>query len=363
MLRSCKLCRSCLSSSFLHASRSLTCKALVFNSNGTPREVVKLVSDYPVPDVGPGDVSVDMLMCPINPADINIIQGVYAIKPQFPAVGGGEGVGVVTNVGSDVTEFSEGDWVVPATTTLGTWRSVLVAGADHFIKISKNIPVEMAATISVNPTTAYRMMKAFVPLKPGDCIIQNGANSGVGQSVIQLGAAWGINTINIVRMRPDTNALRDSLKALGATVVVTNSESAAYGEPMPQLFERYGRPILGLNCVGGRNASSMMKHLAPKSTMVTYGGMSLKPLTVGTGTLIFKDLRFVGYWNSKWLETNAKGEEHLRMMSELCTLAENGQLRAPAHTVAPLLDGQFQTALDNTMKPMIGAKQLLSMQA
>ena len=37
--------------------------------------------------------------------------------------------------------------------------------------------------------------------------------------------------------RPDTNSLRDSLKALGATVVVTNSESAAYGEPMPQLFE------------------------------------------------------------------------------------------------------------------------------
>ena len=50
---------------------------------------------------------------------------------------------------------------------IGTWRSVLVAGAEHFIKISKNIPVEMAATISVNPTTAYRMMKAFVPLKPG----------------------------------------------------------------------------------------------------------------------------------------------------------------------------------------------------
>ena len=56
------------------------------------------------------------------------------------------------------------------------------------------------------------------------------------------------------------------------------------------------------------------------------------------------------------------GEEHLSMMSELCTLAENGRLRAPAHTVAQLLDGQFQTALDNAMKPMIGAKQLLSMQ-
>ena len=69
--------------------------------------------------------------------------------------------------------------------------------------------------------------------------------------------------------------------------------------------------------------------------MVTYGGMSLKPLTVGTvriigmcwfssfnyvlffkGTLIFKDLRFVGYWNSKWLETNARGDWCQELMLE-----------------------------------------------
>ena len=99
---------------------------------------------------------VDMLMCPVNPADINQIQGhmmmldlyffvcslfsfahtsgilssehavfsppstgVYAVKPPFPAVGGGEGVGRVSKVGANVTSFAEGDWVVPATTTLG----------------------------------------------------------------------------------------------------------------------------------------------------------------------------------------------------------------------------------------------------
>ena len=35
----------------------------------------------------------------------------------------------------------------------------------------------------------------------GDCIVQNGANSGVGQSVIQQAAAMGVKTINIVRDR------------------------------------------------------------------------------------------------------------------------------------------------------------------
>ena len=44
----------------------------------------------------------------------------------------------------------------------------------------------MGATIAVNPGTAYRMLKDFVALKSGDVVIQNGANSAVGQAVIQV---------------------------------------------------------------------------------------------------------------------------------------------------------------------------------
>ena len=90
----------------------------------------RLVSDYPVAEMGSTDVAVDMLMCPINPSDINQIQGIisayksgilimfsspgmYAYTPPLPAVGGGEGVGVVTKVGSDVSLLREGDWVIP----------------------------------------------------------------------------------------------------------------------------------------------------------------------------------------------------------------------------------------------------------
>ena len=109
--------------------------------------------DYPVAEVGSKDVSVDMLVCAINPADINQIQGtcmvmhvsaiiqivvsivwcslihvahddstllgVYGTTPPLPAVGGGEGVGVVTSVGAEVTTLSKGDWVVLSKPGLG----------------------------------------------------------------------------------------------------------------------------------------------------------------------------------------------------------------------------------------------------
>lgn len=43
------------------------------------------------------------------------------------------------------------------------------------------------------------MLHDFERLKEGDVIIQNGATSTVGLSVIQIAKAKGIKTINIVR--------------------------------------------------------------------------------------------------------------------------------------------------------------------
>lgn len=61
-----------------------------------------------------------MLASPINPADINQIQGVYPIKPPVPAVGGNEGVAEVLHVGSNVTSVKPGDWIIPSQAGFGT---------------------------------------------------------------------------------------------------------------------------------------------------------------------------------------------------------------------------------------------------
>jgi trans-2-enoyl-CoA reductase len=46
-------------------------------------------------------------------------------------------------------------------------------------------------------------LEDFVQLKSGDVIIQNGANSAVGQAVIQLAKQKGVKTINVIRDRSD----------------------------------------------------------------------------------------------------------------------------------------------------------------
>uniref|UniRef100_A0A4W2HLA7 Enoyl-[acyl-carrier-protein] reductase, mitochondrial n=1 Tax=Bos indicus x Bos taurus TaxID=30522 RepID=A0A4W2HLA7_BOBOX len=255
--------------------------------------------------VGGSDVHVKMLAAPINPSDINMIQGNYGLLPQLPAVGGNEGVGQVVAVGSGVTGVKPGDWVIPANPGLGTWRTEAVFGEEELITVPSDIPLQSAATLGVNPCTAYRMLVDFERLRPGDSIIQNASNSGVGQAVIQIAAARGLRTINVLRDRPDLQKLTDRLKNLGANHVVTEEELRK--PEMKSFFKDVPQPRLALNCVGGKSSTELLRHLAPGGTMVTYGGMAKQPVIASVSQLIFKDLKLRGFWLSQWKKDHSPG--------------------------------------------------------
>uniref|UniRef100_A0A8C4J3A2 Enoyl-[acyl-carrier-protein] reductase, mitochondrial n=1 Tax=Dromaius novaehollandiae TaxID=8790 RepID=A0A8C4J3A2_DRONO len=308
-----------------------------------------LSTDLSVAKLGESDVHVRMLAAPINPADINMIQGTYAILSELPAVGGNEGVGQVVEVGSRVTSVKPGDWVVPADTGLGTWRTEAVFPEETLLQVPSDIPLLCAATLSVNPCTAYRMLADFETLRPGDSVIQNGANSGVGQAVIQIAKASGIRTINVVRDRPDLPKLVERLMSLGADHVIT--EEMLRKPDMKDLFKSIPKPRLALNCVGGKSTTEMLRHLQPKGTVVTYGGMAKQPVMVPVSAFIFKDVKLRGFWMTQW----KKDQMHSKL--SLCELVRKGQLTAPACTEVPLED--YRTALEASIKPFTSSKQIL----
>ena len=161
-----------------------------------------------------------------------------------------------------------------------------VYAEEEWHKVPSDVRLEDAATATINPTTAYSMLTKFESFKPGDVVVQNGANSAVGKHVIQLCKHMGVRTVNVVRDRPDMASLQDDLKALGADVVVTpqkvREQVKTEGLPAPKL---------ALNCVGGEVATTFAKMLEPGGTLVTYGGMSMQPVTIPTPVLIFKDIK------------------------------------------------------------------------
>ncbi|XP_077239620.1 enoyl-[acyl-carrier-protein] reductase, mitochondrial-like isoform X2 [Tasmannia lanceolata] len=198
-------------------------KAVVYEHHGPPDQVTRVI-DLPPVELRGNDVCVKMLAAPINPSDINRIEGVYPVRPSVPAIGGYEGVGEIQALGSAVKDLSIGDWVIPSPPSFGTWQTCIVKEESVWHKVNKDVPMEYAATVTVNPLTALRMLEDFVKLNPGDAIVQNGATSIVGQCIIQLARIRGIRSINIIRDRVGSEDVKQKLKKLGADEVFTESQ-------------------------------------------------------------------------------------------------------------------------------------------
>src|ERR1051326_82127 len=286
---------------------------------GSPLDVVR-VEQWELPGFQPHQVVVEMKAAPINPADINVLEGKYIVRPTLPAVIGNEGVGIVAECGSAVTNLKPGQHVI-APARLGSWCEAYVADANELIPVPSDIPIEQAAMLAVNPPTAWRMLHDIVSLKPGDWVIQNAANSAVGRFVIQIARAKGWRQVNVVRRKE----LIDELKAEGADVVITDEQPFA-----KQVREWTGGAeiLLGLNAVGGESAREVSKSLSAHGTLVTYGAMSRQPIQIDNGSLIFKDIRFRGFLITEWYR-RVSYEQKAEMIGEIASLMKQSKLKAP----------------------------------
>lgn len=300
---------------------------VTFSECGQPQDVLA-VSTGPVRTPGEGEVLVRMQAAPINPADINFVQGVYGIKPTLPdSPAGLEGCGLVEE--SKFPGLKKGDQVIMLK-GVGSWCEYLTAPGENFLKLSVAVDPVQAAMLKVNPLTAWRMLKGFADLKEGDWIVQNAANSGVGRCIIQIARKLGVRTVNFVRR---ADALREELTALGADIVVAEDDEDVVKKTLAGMDGK--RPVLASNAVGGESALRLMDMLAPGGSMVTYGAMSKKSIKVPNGFLIFKGIKLEGLWVSQWLKTSSR-EDVEAAYAQLAQWMSEGVLSQAVDSVYPL---------------------------
>ena len=102
-----------------------------------------------------------------------------------------------------------------------SWRERLVVPAAGLFSLPDADPQQLAM-LGINPPTASLLLDEASDLKPGDWVVQNAANSGVGRSLIAIAKARGFKTINLVR-RPE---LVPELQAIGGDLVVVDEDGA-----------------------------------------------------------------------------------------------------------------------------------------
>ncbi|CAF9929015.1 MAG: hypothetical protein HETSPECPRED_007258 [Heterodermia speciosa] len=296
-----------------------------------PTEFLKL-QHYAKPSPGPDEVLIRMLASPINPQDLMVLAGKYPVKPHHTqgdeAVPGYDGVGEVIQRGGQVTRLTVGQWVIPKQHGQGTWRSHAVVHESSLICVSNNLDFKFAAVLKMCVTPAYLLLEDMRSLKPGDWILQNAASGLIGRMVVQFARVKGLRSINIVRDREDGQAtakMKDTLRELGADLVLTETEISELKEPLSN-----GRRImLGLDAVFGAPGAVLAAQLSPNATYVNYGslGTASSCFELTQESIFWKQITFKNFRLSTCLNARS-GEEITDMIGWFVKLHQGGLLSA-----------------------------------
>lgn len=291
-----------------------------------PQDVIDAV-EFTLPPLCEGQALIQVLAAPINPSDVLTLTGQYGMLPPLPAVGGNEGVGRVVELGPNTTGPKPGQTVL-LPVGCGTWSSHVVADAARLLPLPNGADAQQLSMMTVNPPTAMLMLREFVDLQPGEWVIQNVANSGVGAYLIQLAKLRGFKTVNIVRRESAIAAVRE----LGADVVLVDGEKLA-----KRVAEATGgaKIRLGIDAVGGGATDRLATCLAERGVLVNYGAMSGEPCQVSPGSFVFRDITLRGFWLSRWFK-EATAEQRQTVFGEVATLIAQGKLHARIAATYPV---------------------------
>jgi len=325
-------------------------KAVRFSRFGPAHEVAELVDVDEPGAPGPGEVLLEIERSSINPADLLQFEGRYgAAPPKLPVWAGGEAVARVIEAGAGVTHLKAGDRVLALLAARGNWRPRTKAPAARLFALPE-ADIEQLAMLGVNPPTAWLMLHDFVQLAPGDWVIQNAGNSGVGQAVIQFARRLGWRTVSVVRRDEQVAALR----ALGGDLVLVDGPDLA-----ARVIEATGgaRPRLGIDAVAGEATRRLGRAMADGGIVVNYGMLSGDACALDPGDVVFRDVSLRGFWLARWFATVPLEQQHA-LYRQLGAAIADGALRVEVEAVYPL--AKVTEALAHAARPGRSGKVLIA---
>jgi trans-2-enoyl-CoA reductase len=313
-------------------------KRVEIGAYGAPEEVARVVEVPDFGEPGPGEIVFDVLAFPINPADLSFCRGSYRFAPEFPATPGAECVGRVRAVGPGVAGLKPGDLVINLQRE--NWAQARRVRAEDAIPIPSGIDLRQAAMLRINPPTAMLLLEDHAALKPGDCVIQNVANSAVGRHLIVLAKARGVRTINVVRRDDVTGELR----ALGADAVLRD------GPDLPERAREaaQGASIrLGIDAISGDATRRIADSVSDGAVVINYGALSGEDPVVGRAALTQRGVMLTGFILGRGLAKRSP-EQVRALYADLGEKLREGVLHASVDSTYPI--EQIREALNHAQR-------------
>ena len=232
---------------------------------------LKLI-EQPIPEISPKQVLIKVKACGVNYADSIIRMGLYASAKElhgYPITPGFEIAGIITHIGSSVTEHQIGDEVV-ALTLFGGYCSHIVLSEDRVFKKPSNLSFSQAAALPTVFLTAWFMVREQVLPKKNDTWLVHSAAGGVGSALCQLGRLQQCQIVGVI----GSSHKRDSAMVMGAQHIIDKSTQNLWLEA-ERIAPKGYQAIFDANGVSTLKQS--YQHLAPMGKLCIYGFASMLP--------------------------------------------------------------------------------------
>ncbi|KAI9292831.1 NADPH:quinone reductase-like protein [Neoconidiobolus thromboides FSU 785] len=258
----------------------------------------------------------------LNRMDILQREGKYPVPKGASPIIGVEISGVITEVGSEVTDFKSGDRVcglMPG----GAYAEYAVIHHSLAFKLSDNVSFEQAAGFPEAYITAYQALHYIGKFKKGQSILIHAGASGVGTTLIQLAKRAGAEHIFF------TAGTDDKVKfctELGADIGI-NYKNEKFDEVILKNTDNKGVDLI-IDFIGANYWNQNMASLKLDGKMVMLGLMSgFKVPEADIGSLLRKRVTVEGSTlRSRTVEYQASLCDLIKK-DNIFKAVENGELK------------------------------------
>ena len=242
-----------------------------------------------VPDIAAadGEVVIEVRAAGVNRADLLQAAGLYPPPPGASLILGLEVSGVITAVGSSVTDLQVGQQVCALLAGGGYAQNVAVP-AGQVMPIPVGVSIIDAAALPEVACTVWSNLAMNANLASGELILIHGGASGIGTHAIQVARELGA-TVAVTAGSP---AKLDLCGELGAEIVISHRDED-FVERVRAATGGSGADVI-LDIMGASYVDRNLQALAVDGRLVIIGMQGGVKAELNIGTLISKRLRVIG---------------------------------------------------------------------
>jgi len=286
------------------------------------------IEELPEPEIGPGEVRVDVHAAAINFPDLLMLEDKYQVSMPLPFVPGSELAGVVAAVAPDVVGLAPGDRVF-GSAFAGAFAEQIVLPAAALTRIPAGSDFVAAAAFGVAHGTAYHALRSVAAVEPGEWVTVLGAAGGVGLAAVELAHLMGAKVLAAAGSPERLQVCVDA--GADATVDYRAEDLKARIKELTD-----GGADVVIDPVGGPYAEPALRAMRRGGRFVTVGFASGEIPRIPLNLVLLKGVVIKGFE----MRTFMLDEPELlrRDRDELMTLFESGKVHPHVSAVFPLDD-------------------------